>query len=139
MLFIWVIAAALLQVTVLRSFNLLVVLVVLLGLRKGPLGGLLIGGAIGIFAEIFSPSVFGSNVVLYSLLGLSPGILRSRIYYKENLFTEFMFTFCGVMLFYFAYFILNPGGDPSIISAALFSAFFSPLIFKISGGGRIAS
>ena len=131
MFFSWVIIIGLLQVTVLRELNLLVVLAVFSGLRKGPVLGLLIGGAIGIFVEILSSSAFGLNLVLYSMVGLLSGIAKSHMYYKENIFMEFVFSFFGLILFYFAYFVLTSTIQTSIFSTALFSAVVSPVLFRI--------
>lgn len=131
MFFVWVVIAGVLQVTVLRGLNLLAVLAVFSGLRKGPLAGLLIGGAIGIFAGILSASSFGLNLILYSTVGFISGIARLHIYYKANIFMEFMFSFCGVILFYLAYFILTGTAGSSIFSAVLFSAAVSPILFRI--------
>jgi len=131
MFFIWVIIAGLLQATLLKGLNLLAVLAVFSGLRKGPLTGLLTGGGIGIFVGVLSASGFGLSVALYSMLGLVSGVVKSHIYYKENIFMEFMFSFSGIVLFYFAYFILTGRIEASIFSIALFSALISPLLFRI--------
>lgn len=131
MFFVWVIIAGILQITILRDLNLLAVLAVHSGLRKGPLAGLLIGCAIGIFAGILSISPFGLNLILYSMLGFVSGIARLRIYYKENIFMEFMFSFCGVVLFYLVYFILTGTARSSILPAVLFSTAVSPILFRI--------
>ncbi|MEE8317431.1 MAG: hypothetical protein V3S13_00810 [Candidatus Omnitrophota bacterium] len=131
MFFIWVILAGLMQITVLWELNLLVLFAVYSGLRKGPLGGLLIGGAIGIFAGIISSSIFTLNLALYSLVGFLSGLAKSHIYYKENIFTHFLFSLCGLVLFYLAYFILTGRIQASIFSAILFSAALSPILFKV--------
>jgi hypothetical protein len=131
MFFIWVVIIGLLQMTALKDINLLVVLAVFSGLRKGPLAGLLIGAGIGMFLEILSSLPFGLNLMLYSIVGLTSGIAKSRIYYKENIFTEIVFSFCGLGLFYIAYFIFAKRVQASIFSTALFSALFSPILFRI--------
>lgn len=132
MFFILVVILGLLQITLLGDLNLLVVLAIFSGLRKGPVAGLLIGGAIGIFVEFISSSAFGLNLALYSMIGLLSGIVRAHIYYKENIFMEFMFSFCGVSLFYFLYFILANRVPESIFSTVLFSAALSPVLFRIA-------
>ncbi|MFH1853873.1 MAG: hypothetical protein ABH815_01010 [Candidatus Omnitrophota bacterium] len=132
MIFLLAVIFALLQITVARDINLLIVLVVFAGLRKGALWGLLIGGAIGILASIFSSRLFLTNVVLYAMIGFITGIARSRMFYKENAFSEIMFCFFGSMLFYSVYFILTGVPQPFILYTAFFSAVFSPLIFRIA-------
>lgn len=131
MLFIWVIIIGLLQMTVLKDLNLLVVLAVFSGLRKGPIAGILIGGAIGFFTDILSVSRFGLNIFLYSLVGFISGFVKSHIYYRENIFMEFVFSFCGIILFYILYFFLTGDVRTSIFYVALFSAVVSPLLFKV--------
>lgn len=131
MFFIWALIIGLLQMTVLREIDLLVVLAVFFGLRKGPLSGLLVGAAIGMLMEILSSSSFGLNIALYSMVGLASGIASSRIYYKKTFFLEMAFSFCGAILFYVAYFILTRTFSPSIFSIALFSALVSPAIFRM--------
>ena len=133
MFFILAILAALLQITVLRDLNLLVVLAVFSGLRKGPLAGLLIGISIGSLAEVFSSSAFGLNLGLYSMVGFVSGLIRSGVYYRETILTEFIFSFFGVLLFYFAYFILTNVVCASLFHIALFSAMLAPIIFRIAG------
>jgi len=132
MFLICVILAGLLQATVLRDLNLLVVLAVFSGLRKGPIVGLLVGGAIGVFAGFFSGSAFGLDLALFGIVGFTSGVVKSFLYYKENVFMEFMFSFCGVALFYFLYFIFTSRLPASIFAIALFSAIVSPLIFRIA-------
>ena len=90
MFFIWIIIIGLLQITVLRDLNLLVVLAIFVGLRKGPIRGLLTGGMIGIFSGILSSSAFSLNLLLYSVIGLTSGIVKSGMYWKENVFMEFV-------------------------------------------------
>ncbi len=131
MIFIWVVGAGLLQMTVLSDVNLLVVLAVFAGLRKGPVGGLLIGSAIGLFVEILSGSRFGLNLALYGVVGLLSGIATSRIFYRQKALMEFLFSFSGVLIFYLGYFILTRRTPPSIFAIALFSAALSPLVFRL--------
>ncbi|MFC1667611.1 hypothetical protein ACFL0P_07145 [Candidatus Omnitrophota bacterium] len=131
MFFIWVILATLLQATVLNGLNLLVLLAVFSGLRKGPFVGLLVGVAIGVFACFFSASSFGLHLALYGMVGFVSGIARAHIYYKEDMFMQFVFCFCGLFLFYFMYFILTNTIQVSSISTVLFSAALSPVLFKI--------
>jgi len=131
MFLICVILIGLLQVTILKDLNLLVVLAVFSGLRSGPIAGLLIGAAIGIFSGIFSSSSFALNLVIFSIVGFTSGIVKSYIYYKENIFMEFMFSFCGIFLFYFLYFIFTKRYPASIFAIALFSAVISPALFRI--------
>jgi len=100
----------------LRDLNLLVVLAVFAGLRKGPIGGLFISSAIGIYAGILSYSSLAYNVILFGLIGFASGTAKIHIYYKENIFVDFVF--------------FGATRAP-IFTTALFSAAVSPLLFKM--------
>ena len=136
MFFLWVIIAGLLQTTCLRDINIMAVLAVFSGLRKGPLAGLLIGGVIGILAGIFSEVSFGLNIVPYSLVGFAAGVVKEQIYYKENLLMQFMFSFGGIVLLYLIYFILTNTVYTFIFYTAFLSACLSPIVFRIVGGSQ---
>ncbi len=127
-----VLLIGLLQITVLKDLNLLVALAVFSGLRKGPVLGLLIGTFIGMFVSVISWLPFVLNTILYGVVGFTSGAVKSFLYYKENVFMEFMFSFCGVFLFYFLYFIFTKRFPASIFAIALFSAIVSPLVFRIA-------
>ena len=81
MFFVWVIIVGLLQATVLSDLNLLFVMAVFAGLKKGPYLGVLIGAAIGIFVGILSAASLGLVLMFYSIAGLISGIISSRFYY----------------------------------------------------------
>ncbi len=115
----------------LRDLNLLVALAVFAGLRKGPIGGLLISSAIGIYAGILSASSFTANIILFGIIGFASGVAKIHVYYKENIFIDFVFSFCAVLLFYFAYFIFVGVTGTPIFTTALFSAAVSPLLFRM--------
>lgn len=132
MFFICLILSTLLQATLLNRLNLLVLLAVFSGLRKGPFAGLLIGAAIGVLASIFSVSSFALNLALYGLVGFASGVVRAHVYYKEDMFMQFVFCFCGLLVFYFAYFILTGAIQTSVFYTVLFSAALSPVLFKIA-------
>lgn len=132
MFFILALVAAFLQFTILRVVNFLVVLAVFSGIRKGPLAGLLMGSTIGVLAGIFSASSFMLNIILYAMVGFSAGVARSKMFYKETVFSEFMFSFAGTILFYGAFFILTDIPQPFIFYTGLLSAAFSPLIFRLA-------
>jgi len=136
MLFVWIFIAGLLQMTVLDDVNLLVVLAIFAGLRKGPVLGALVSCAIGIFVEVLSGCAFGLNIALYSMIGLASGFARAHMSYKENIFMQFIFSFCGLALFYFLYFILSGVIRPSFFITILFSTAISPLVFKLADGSR---
>ncbi len=131
MFFVWVVIIAVLQMTVLKEVNLLIVLAVFGGLRKGAKLGLILGLAIGIFAGLLSSVSLGLNIALYGMVGLLSGIAKAHIFYKEDIFMDIIFSFCGVILFYSAYFILTKTSQVSILSTALFSAALSPALFRI--------
>lgn len=132
MFFIWVVIIGLLQITVLRDVNLLVLLAVFSGLRNGPIGGLLRGAAIGLFVEFLASSICGLNLILYSLVGFLCGIAKSNIlYYRESIFMDFVFSFCAGALFYFTYFILTNRVQEHIFCSIFFSAIVSPFVFRL--------
>lgn len=131
MFFVWVIVIGVLQATVFIGLNLLLVMTVFAGMRKGPAAGLLIGASIGMFAGIFSASGIVLTLVLYSAVGLASGIAKAHIFYKENMSMEFMFSLCGMILFYGVCFLAGGGFQMSYFSTALFSALASPLLFRI--------
>ena len=131
MFLVAVFVAGLLQATFLRDVNLLVVLVVFAGLRKGIVPGLAIGAAIGVFSGILSGASLGLNIALYAMTGLLSGIASSNIFYKEDVFTDIVFSFCGVVLFYAAYFMVTNSNHVPILTSALFSAALAPLLFRI--------
>jgi len=131
MFFAWVAVIVALQMTVLKDANLLIVLAVFVGLRKGATLGLAIGAAIGMLAGFFSGAGFGLNIGLYAMVGLLSGIAKARIFYKEDIFMEVIFSFCGVILFYGVYFILTKAVYVPVLSTALFSAALSPVLFRL--------
>lgn len=131
MFFAWVILIGFLQMTVLRDVNLLAVLAVFAGLRKGATMGLIMGASVGLFSGILSGAAFGLNVGLYGALGFLSGIVKAHIFYKEDILMEVVFSFCGVILFYALYFILTKTAQAPILSTALFSAALSPILFRV--------
>jgi len=131
MFFVWVVVAGLLQVTVLRDLNLLVVLAVFAGLKNGPLLGLLAGICIGAFSGVLSVSPFGLNLALYGLVGFLSGSAKEHIFYKESVLMQIIFSFCGLFLFYLAYFVLTNSMNVSILPTLLFSTIVSPAVFRV--------
>ena len=135
MFFVWMFIFGLLEVTILNSLDLLLILVVFAGLRKGTAFAFLTGATAGTYAGIFSASTFALNIVLYSIIGLLCGLVKQRFcYYKENLWMQAGFCFCGVSLFYLLYFLMTKRTDPYIIfSTIIFSSAISPLVFRMVG------
>ncbi len=131
MFFVWLVVIVVLQMIILKDANLLVVLAVFAGLRKGAVLGGVIGGAIGMLAGFFSGAGFGLNVGLYAMVGLLSGIAKAHIFHKEDIFMEVIFSFCGVVLFYGVYFILTKAVYVPVLSTALFSAALSPILFRV--------
>ncbi|MFC1621006.1 hypothetical protein ACFL2G_01760 [Candidatus Omnitrophota bacterium] len=136
MFFLLAIIFGFLQMTVLDDVNLLLVLAIFAGLRKGPFLGALVSCAIGIFVDVLSGCAFGLNVALYSAIGLVAGFASEHMSYKENIFMQFIFSFLGLGLFYLLYSILGGVAHPSFFTTILFSAVISPLVFKIADGRR---
>ncbi len=121
----------LLQATVLRDFNLLVVLAVVAGVRRGPLYGLLSGALIGFFSGIFSSFDFFLLAFIYGVVGLIAGAVKSKILYKEDFFMRLILSFFGLILFYAMYFFLTDTIRYSVFYTILFSSVLSPFLFKV--------
>ncbi|MFH1782668.1 MAG: rod shape-determining protein MreD [Candidatus Omnitrophota bacterium] len=130
MLFIFIFIFMLLNLTILKDINLLMILVVFTGLRKGLGFTVLIGALIGLLVDIFSITTFGLNIFLYSLIGFLVYVVKAHILYKEDVFMDIVFTFTSVCLFYFLYFIFTRSIQVSIFHMALFSSIISPFIFR---------
>jgi len=131
MLFIWILILGLVQSTAQLNINFLALLAIFAGIRKGPFAGLFIGSLIGLFAEVLSSTAFGLNLAIYSTLGLLSGIIKTRIYYKEKVLTEFLFSFCGMLFFYTAHFVFTGAIQPAVFFTVALSTSISPLLFKI--------
>ena len=131
MFFVWLIILGLAQATVFQEVNFLVVLAIFAGLKKGPVLGLVFGSLIGVFTEVLSSSAFGLNLILFSIIGFLSGVLKAHIYYKENIFTEFLFSFFGVLFFYLVCFIFTKAIRQEVFFIALFSAIISPVLFRV--------
>jgi cell shape-determining protein MreD len=130
MLFIWIIISGLLQSAASLNINFLVLFAVFAGLKKGPVWGLLIGVFIGALAEIFSSSALGLNLMLYSGIGLLSGVIKQKLYYKEGIVMEFLFSFFGMLFFYFAYFAFTKTIQTGVFFTIIFSSLVSPLLFR---------
>jgi cell shape-determining protein MreD len=131
MLFIWIVVLGLLQSAAPLNINFLVLFAIFAGLKKGPLWGLCIGIFIGAFAEILSSQASGLNLMLYSGIGLLAGIIKQKIYYKEGVAMEFLFSFFGMLFFYLAYFAFTRTIQAGVLFAIVLSSIISPLLFKL--------
>ena len=131
LLFIWIIILGLLQSAASLNINFLALFAIFTGLKKGPLRGLCIGIFIGAFAEILSSQASGLNLMLYSGIGLLSGIIKQKIYYKEGLAMEFLFSFFGVLFFYLAYFAFTRTAQAGVLFTIIFSSLISPLLFRL--------
>ena len=131
MLFIWIIISGLLQSAAPLNINFLALFAVFAGLKKGPLQGLLIGIFIGVISEILSSHVSGLNLMLYSGIGLASGIIKQKIYYKEGIAMEFLFSFFGMLFFYLAYFAFTRTAQAGVLFIIIFSSIISPLLFRL--------
>lgn len=140
MFFIWIILTGLVQAAVFNDLNLLVALSVFSGYRRGPTAGLATGAFIGAFSGIFSSMPLGLNIALHSMVGFAVGFTRARIYYKENIFMEAIFSFLGIALYYSAYFIAAAEIQTSIFSTAVVTAVIAPVLFRlVEGADKTAS
>jgi hypothetical protein len=131
MLFIWIIISGLLQSAASLNINFLALFAIFAGLKKGPVWGLLTGIFIGGFAEIFSSSALGLNLLLYSGIGILSGMIKQKLYYKEGVAMEFLFSFFGVLFFYLAYFAFTKTIQTGVFFTIIFSSLISPLLFRI--------
>ena len=131
MLFIWIIILGLAQSAAPVNINFLGLLAIFAGLKKGPLWGLFRGIFIGVFSEILSSSSLGLNLGLYSGLGLAAGIIKQKVYYKEGVSMELVFSFFGMLCFYLAYFAFARAVQPGALFIVIFSSVISPLLFRI--------
>jgi len=131
MFFVWIIILGLLQSAASLNINFLVLFAVFAGLRKGPLWGLLIGIYIGVLAEILSSSVLGLNFMLYSGIGLLSGVVKQKMYYREGVVVEFLFSFFGILFFYLAYFMFTKTAQAEVLFTVFFSSLISPLLFRL--------
>ena len=131
MLFIWIIILGLLQSAVSLNINFLGLLAIFAGFKKGPLWGLFTGIFIGILSEILSSSAFGLNLALYSGIGLLSGVVRQKVYYKEGVVMEFLFSFFGILFFYLAYFVFTKTIQIDVFFTIVFSSLISPLLFRV--------
>ncbi|MCX5687575.1 MAG: hypothetical protein NTV71_02890 [Candidatus Omnitrophica bacterium] len=130
-LFIWIIILGFLQSATQLSINFLGLFAIFAGLKKGPLWGLFIGIFIGSFAEILSSQAPGLNLMLYSGVGLAAGIIKQKIYYREGVAMEFLFSFFGMLFFYLAYFAFTKTTQAGVLFTIIFSSIISPLFFKL--------
>jgi hypothetical protein len=95
------------------------------------LWGLCIGIFIGAFAEILSSQASGLNLMLYSGIGLLSGIVKQKIYYKEGIAMEFLFSFFGMLFFYLAYFAFTRTAQAGVLFTIILSSLISPLLFRL--------
>ena len=131
LLFIWIIILGLLQSAASLNINFLALFAIFAGLKKGPLWGLCIGIFIGVFAEVLSSSASGLNLMLYSGIGLFSVIIKQKIYYKEGIAMEFLFSFFGMLFFYLAYFAFTRTAQTGVLFTIILSSIISPLLFKL--------
>ncbi len=131
MLFIWIVVLGLLQSAASLNINFLALFAIFAGLKKGPLWGLLIGIFTGALAEILSSQASGLSLMLYSGIGLLAGIIKQNIYYKEGVAMEFLFSFFGMLVFYFAYFAFTRTIQAGVLFTIVLSSIISPLLFKL--------
>ena len=131
MLFIWIIILGFLQSAASLNINFLALFAVFAGLRKGPLAGLFIGIFIGGLAEALSSSPPGLNLMLYSALGLLSGAIKQKLYYREDIAMEFLFSFFGMILFYAGYFAFTRTAQAGVLFTIIFSTLISPLLFML--------
>ncbi|MFH1478865.1 MAG: hypothetical protein ABIG92_03715 [Candidatus Omnitrophota bacterium] len=139
MFFIVMLIAAVLQFTILRYINVLIILAVFVGLREDMWKSLLYGMLIGLVADIFSITDFGLNMFLYGAISTICNFARKHIYYKENILMDMVFTFTGAALFYLLYFIFTRNLHVSIFCTALLSSVASPLIFRLCEDNKEAA
>jgi len=118
--------------------DLLLILVIFLGLHKGPLPGAGYGFLAGILLDIFSPAPLGTNALSKTVLGFLAGAVASLLYFEAP-FIQGLLLFLGMFLEGLILFILLSSFHlaPSfyysflyiILPASFYTSLIAPLFF----------
>lgn len=77
--------------------DLLLILVIFIGLYKGPISGAWYGFLAGILLDIFSPSPLGTNALSKTVLGFLAGAVAPLLYFEAP-FIQGLLLFLGMLL-----------------------------------------
>jgi hypothetical protein len=64
-------------------------------------------------------------------MGLLSGMIKQKLYYREGVAMEFLFSFFGMLFFYAGYFAFTRTFQAGAVFMIIFSGIISPLLFKI--------
>ncbi|MBA7663037.1 hypothetical protein ES703_71070 [subsurface metagenome] len=136
---------AILQATLLNRLSilgikpdLLLILVIFIGLYKGPISGAWYGFLAGILLDLFSPTPLGTNAFSKTVLGFLAGAVAPLLYFKAP-FTQGLLLFIGMFLEGMILFILLSSFHLAppfrhcflyiILPASLYTSLLAPLFF----------
>ncbi len=143
--FILLLLLAILQATSLNRLSilgikpdLLLILVILLGLHRGPVSGAGYGFLAGVLLDIFSPSPLGTNAFSKTVLGFFAGAVAPLLYFEAP-FIQGLFLFIAMLLegmilfillssfhftpsFYYSFFYI-------ILPASFYTSLLTPFFF----------
>ncbi len=143
--FILLLLLAILQATSLNRLSilgikpdLLLILVIFLGLHKGPLSGAGYGFLAGILLDIFSPTPLGTNALSKTVLGFLAGAVAPFLYFEAP-FIQGLLLFLGMFLEGMILFILLSSFHLAppfyysflyiILPASFYTSLLAPLFF----------
>jgi rod shape-determining protein MreD len=122
--------------------DLMVILVVFFAIFFGPAAGVEAGFLCGLFKDIYSLDIFGANVLMLSLTGLTVGILSPKLF-RESKLTQALLVFISSLLYMIVHFFVSSFilkityvTLPEylyglILPSSLYTAILSLLIFPI--------
>ena len=143
--FILLLLLAILQATSLNRLSilgikpdLLLILIIFLGLHKGPLSGAGYGFLAGVLLDIFSPAPLGTNTLSKTVLGFLAGAVAPLLYFKAP-FIQGLLLFLGMFLEGMILFILLSSFHLAppfyysflyiILPASFYTSLLAPLFF----------
>lgn len=113
--------------------DLLLILVIFIGLYKGPISGAWYGFLAGILLDIFSPSPLGTNALSKTVLGFLAGAVAPLLYFEapfiQGLFLFIAMLLEGLILFILlSSFYLAPSFYYSFLYIILPASFYTSLL-----------
>lgn len=140
-----ILAGAVLQSTLLNKLalvgvkpDLILLVVVFLGLFKGPTAGAIVGFSAGLIYDLTSSSLFGMNALSLTLVGFLVGLTRTRVY-GENIVVQVALVFTATLVSNILFFLLSAifelsspvghGLGRIILPAVLYNICLTPPIF----------
>lgn len=140
-----ILAGAVLQSTLLNHLaivgvkpDLILLVVVFLGLFKGPTAGAIVGFSAGLIYDLTSSSLLGMNALSLTLVGFLVGLTRTRVY-RENIVVQVALVFAATLVSNILFFLLSAvcglaprlgyGLGRIILPAVLYNICLTPPIF----------